>query len=319
MRGMKHPAPASACARAWLIIRMTRPAFLLLTVVACVLGTATAAACGCGLDPGLALTAGVLAVLAHAAGNVINDLHDARNGADAANLQPMTPFAGGSRLIQQGLVSERQTAEVAWGLMLLVALGGLWLAVKTGGGLMPLGLAGLGLAWAYSAPPLKLMSRGLGELAVGLVWFLVVIGADYVQRRQFFLIPASAAASFALLTMAVLLINSLPDAFSDAQVGKHTTAVRLGADGSCVLYVLFVLLADVISRVTGQNYWYGELGAQFLPPFSEGHLLGTDTNGRDVLVRLAYGGRVSLLVAVRRRLTASMITSHGGGPASAGT
>ncbi|MFP5325209.1 MAG: hypothetical protein ACLGH2_11190, partial [Gammaproteobacteria bacterium] len=93
---------------------------LLLTVVACVLGTATAAACGCGLDPGLALTAGVLAVLAHAAGNVINDLHDARNGADAANLQPMTPFAGGSRLIQQGLVSERQTAEVAWGLMLLV-------------------------------------------------------------------------------------------------------------------------------------------------------------------------------------------------------
>ena len=243
MWGMKHPAPASACARAWLIIRMTRPAFLLLTVVACVLGTATAAACGCGLDPGLALTAGVLAVLAHAAGNVINDLHDARNGADAANLQPMTPFAGGSRLIQQGLVSERQTAEVAWGLMLLVALGGLWLAVKTGGGLIPLGLAGLGLAWAYSAPPLKLMSRGLGELAVGLVWFLVVIGADYVQRRQFFLIPASAAASFALLTMAVLLINSLPDAFSDAQVGKHTTAVRLGADGSCVLYVLFVLLA----------------------------------------------------------------------------
>lgn len=243
MWGMKHPAPASACARAWLIIRMTRPAFLLLTVVACVLGTATAAACGCGLDPGLALTAGVLAVLAHAAGNVINDLHDARNGADAANLQPMTPFAGGSRLIQQGLVSERQTAEVAWGLMLLVALGGLWLAVKTGGGLIPLGLAGLGLAWAYSAPPLKLMSRGLGELAVGLVWFLVVIGADYVQRRQFFLIPASAAASFALLTMAVLLINSLPDAFSDAQVGKHTTAVRLGADGSYVLYVLLVLLA----------------------------------------------------------------------------
>lgn len=243
MWGMKHPAPASACARAWLIIRMTRPAFLLLTVVACVLGTATAAAGGGGLDPGLALTAGVLAVQAHAAGNVINDLHDARNGADAANLQPMTPFAGGSRLIQQGLVSERQTAEVAWGLMLLVALGGLWLAVKTGGGLIPLGLAGLGLAWAYSAPPLKLMSRGLGELAVGLVWFLVVIGADYVQRRQFFLIPASAAASFALLTVAVLLINSLPDAFSDAQVGKHTTAVRLGADGSCVLYVLLILLA----------------------------------------------------------------------------
>ena len=37
------PSPA-------LLWRMTRPAFLLLTVVACLLGTATAAACGCGLD-----------------------------------------------------------------------------------------------------------------------------------------------------------------------------------------------------------------------------------------------------------------------------
>ena len=44
--------------------------------------------------------------------------------------------------------------------------------------------AGLLLAWAYSAPPLRLMSRGLGELTVALVWFLVVIGADLVQRQQ---------------------------------------------------------------------------------------------------------------------------------------
>ncbi len=64
------------------------------------------------------------------------------------------------------------------------------------------------------------------------------------------------------------------------------------------LIVLFVISADLISRATGYTYWRGELGQNFLPPFSEGHLLGTDTNGRDVLVRLAYGGRVSLLVAV---------------------
>lgn len=64
------------------------------------------------------------------------------------------------------------------------------------------------------------------------------------------------------------------------------------------LIVLFVLSADLISRATGFSYWQGQLGEQFLPPFTEGHLLGTDTNGRDVLVRLAYGGRVSLLVGV---------------------
>jgi len=74
--------------------------------------------------------------------------------------------------------------------------------------------------------------------------------------------------------------------------------------------VLFVLAADLISVTTGFNYWRGELGDQFLPPLTEGHLLGTDTNGRDVLVRLAYGGRVSLLVAVLAGFTTLFI---GGG------
>lgn len=35
----------------------------------------------------------------------------------------------------------------------------------------------------------------------------------------------------------------------------------------------------------------------FLPPGSEGHLLGTDDLGRDVFSRLVYGGRVSLSIA----------------------
>jgi UbiA prenyltransferase family len=177
--------------------RMTRPAFLLLTVVGCALGTATASACGCGLDPWLALGATVLAVMAHAAGNVLNDLHDARSGADAGNHGGIFPFTGGSRLIQKGETSERETADLARALLLLLVPGGLLLAVKAGGGVIALGLAGLALAWAYSAPPLRLMSRGLGELTVALAWFLVVVGADVVQRGQFFVIPASVALNFA--------------------------------------------------------------------------------------------------------------------------
>jgi len=224
-------------------VRMTRPAFLLLTVVGCALGTATAAACGCGFDPWLALAATGLAVLAHAAGNVLNDLHDARNGADAVNTEGIFPFTGGSRLIQNGRVSERDTADLAKGLLLFLVPAGLLLAVKTGGGVLLLGVAGLLLAWAYSAPPLKLMSRGLGELAVALVWFLVVIGADYVQRRQFFVIPASAALGFALMVASLLLINGFPDARADAQVGKRTLVVRLGPTWSAGLYAWLVVSA----------------------------------------------------------------------------
>jgi len=226
-------------------LRMTRPAFLLLTVVACLLGTTTAAACGCGLDVPLALGATALAVLAHAAGNVLNDLHDARNGADAANRQGIFPFTGGSRLIQNGVVSERQTAELATALLVFLLPAGLLLAVKAGGGVLLLGMAGLALAWAYSAPPLKLMSRGLGEPTVAMVWFLVVVGADYVQRRHFFPIPAWVALSFALLVAALLLINGFPDADADAQVGKRTLVVRLGPRRASALYAVLVLTAHL--------------------------------------------------------------------------
>ena len=240
-----------------LLLRMTRPAFLLLTVVACVLGTATAAACGCGLDLPLALGATALAVLAHALGNVLNDLHDARNGADAANQQGIFPFTGGSRLIQNGLVSERQTADLVKALLLFLLPAGLLLAVKAGSGVVVLGAAGLLLAWAYSAPPLRLMSRGLGEPTVALVWFLVVVGADYVQRRQFFVIPASAAAGFALMVAALLLINGFPDADADARVGKHTLVVRLGATRATRLYATLVL---------GAHAWLGLSVWLLIPP-----------------------------------------------------
>lgn len=233
---MATPTPA-------LLWRMTRPAFLLLTVVACLLGTATAAAGGHGLNGWLATAATLLAVLAHAAGNVLNDLHDARNGADAANTQGIFPFTGGSRLIQTGAVTEGQTAALAWALLGVLVPAGLLLAAQTAAGVLLLGVAGLLLAWAYSAPPLRLMARGLGELAVAGAWFLVVLGSDYVQRRQFFATPASAALSLALLVAALLLINGCPDAAADAQVGKRTLAVRLGPVGAAWAYLGLVLAA----------------------------------------------------------------------------
>jgi 1,4-dihydroxy-2-naphthoate octaprenyltransferase len=225
---------------------MTRPAFLLLTLVACALGTATAAACGCGLDLPLAAAATALAVLIHAAGNVLNDLHDARNGADAANTAGISPFTGGSRLIQTGQTSEQQTAELARAFLVFLVPAGLWLAASVGSGqVLLLGMAGMGLAWAYSAPPLRLMSRGLGELAVALVWFLVVIGADLVQRRQFFPITASVALNFALLVAALLLINGFPDAKADAAVGKRTLVVQLGNTRASILYLILVVSAHL--------------------------------------------------------------------------
>ena len=226
-----------------LLLRMTRPHFLLLTVAACLLGMAFAWSCGCGFNGFKAAATLLLAVTAHAGGNVLNDYHDAKNGADVANQHGLFPFSGGSRLIQQGLVSTRSTGQWAAVLLLLLIPAGLLLALYSGGGLLLIGMAGLLLAWAYSAPPLALMSRGLGELAVATAWWLVVLGADYVQRGQWLLVPAVSAISFGLLVMNLLVINGFADAQADASVGKRTLVVRLGARAGAGLYLGIVVLA----------------------------------------------------------------------------
>ena len=226
-----------------LCLRMVRPGFLLITAVACVLGLASAAHSGVALSADKAWATLLLALLAHAGANVLNDHEDARNGADAANTQGLFPFTGGSRLIQTGVVQLQDTRRLALWLLALLVPGGLWLAYHSGAGLLVLGLAGVFLGWAYSAPPLALMCRGLGELAVALAWALMVLGADYVQRGHFAVLPVWASLGYGLLIANILVGNAFPDAAADALVGKRTLAVRWGWRTTARLYGALALLA----------------------------------------------------------------------------
>ena len=144
----------------------TRPAFLSVTFVGCLLGLATAAHAGIALGPALATATLFFALVAHAGANVINDYYDAISGCDSANTERQFPFTGGSRFIQNEVLTLRQTARFGYGLLALVIAAGLWLSWHTGPGLLAIGAGGLLAGWAYSAPPLRLMSRGLGELAI---------------------------------------------------------------------------------------------------------------------------------------------------------
>lgn len=225
------------------VLRMARPGFLAITAVGCLIGIASAHAAGAGLSAGPALLTLLLALMLHAAANMLNDHADALNGADAANTQGLFPFTGGSRLVQGGVVQARDMRGVALVLLALVVPGGLWLVWHSGPALALVGLAGMLLGWAYSMPPLALMSRGLGELAVGLAWGLVVVGADYVQRGQLALAPVAAGASYALLIANILIANGFPDAVPDAQVGKRTLVVRLRPERAAGLYLVLALLA----------------------------------------------------------------------------
>lgn len=236
-----EPTPARFTHPLGRAIAATRPAFLLVTLVACALGLAIAHGSGVGVTPLTAVLSVLLALVAHAAGNVINDYHD-RN-ADRLNTGRLYPFTGGSRFIQNGVLSARQTALLGYGLLAAVIPGGLWLAWIAGPGLLAIGAGGLLVAWAYSAPPLYLAGRGLGELCIVAAWLLVVVGTDYVQRGAFSALPFAAGLSYALLVANLLYINQFPDHAGDAAAGKRTLVVRLGPQTAKWGYLLIALLA----------------------------------------------------------------------------
>jgi 1,4-dihydroxy-2-naphthoate polyprenyltransferase len=226
-----------------ILVRATRPGFLVVTAVACGVGIAAALACGCGARSADAVATVVLALLAHAAANVYNDWADDRNGSDAINTERIAPFSGGSRMIQDGLLDAARTRQFAAVLAMLAIGGGIVLAARAGPGLLAIGIGGAAIGWAYSSPRVALMSRGAGELAVAAAWWLVVVGADYVQRQRLHDIAALAGVSYALLIAAILLVNEFPDRRADAAVGKRTVVVRLGTSAAVVLYALIAALA----------------------------------------------------------------------------
>lgn len=221
----------------------TRPAFLSVTLFACLIGLATAYAGGVRLDATSASVTVLFALVAHAGINVLNDYYDALSGTDDMNTERIFPFTGGSRFIQNGVLTRRETAVYGASLLFAVMAAGLWLTAVSAAGLIWIGAAGLFIGWTYSAPPLKLNSRGWGEGCVWAGFALIAIGSDFVQRGHLSITPLIAVTSYALLVTNILYINQFPDRKADAAAGKNHWVVRLGPERARWGYVLMATLA----------------------------------------------------------------------------
>lgn len=225
----------------------TRPAFLLASIMPVCVGTAAASYQGYEFKAILFALSVLAVMLIHAGVNVINDYYDEQNGTDRLNTERIYPFTGGSRFIQNQVLSARQIFNFAWLLLGAAILLGLGLVWHTGVGLLWIGLAGFLVGWGYSAPLLQLNSRGLGEPAVAVgLGVLTPLGAWYVQTSAFDAYPCVISLPLGLLAMNILLINQFPDAKADAASGKHHWVVRFGAEQAAWLYALHVLLASLI-------------------------------------------------------------------------
>lgn len=237
-----------------LFVNATRLPFLTATFVPILVGTAVAAHDG-AVAFGLFLLTLLGASLFHLGTNVINDYFDHRSGADEANLTP-TPFAGGSRLIQRGLIDPIRLRTWAVAMYLGGIAVGLLLVALRGWELAWFGVAGFLLGYLYTAPPVRLAHRGLGELAVGLGFGpVMVLGAYWVQQQRWSGEAQLASLPVGLMIAAVLYINEIPDRMWDVKAGKRTLITRLDPQAAVTGYAILMAaayLAIVISVALGR-------------------------------------------------------------------
>ncbi len=211
-------------------IRATRPQFLTASVLPVLIGTAWGWRMAGGLDAAAFLLALLATSLMHAASNVYNDVSDEVFGTDRANAARIAPYTGGSRVIQDGVLSLEQMRRLSVTLAALATGAGTILALRAGPGVIAFGIAGGTLGAAYSLPGVRLSGRGLGEMTIAAAFGLLpVTGAAWLQTGSLDAGATLLSLPVSAWVAAIIIANEIPDADADGRTGKRTLAVRLGA------------------------------------------------------------------------------------------
>ena len=227
-----------ATARDW--VAAARPRTLTAAVAPVAIGTVAAHAAG-GVAWGPALAALVGAGLIQVGTNFANDVFDAEKGADTAERK------GPVRAVATGLISAaamRAAMIVTFGLAVAV---GVYLVAVGGWPIVAIGVASVAAGVAYTGGPWPLGYHGLGDVFVMLFFGQVAVcGTAYVQVGD---VPALAwwlSLPVGAVATAILVVNNLRDAATDARVGKRTLAVRFGRRFALVEYAALLALAHAV-------------------------------------------------------------------------
>lgn len=248
LRTTNPPAGRLDVVSKWLVL--TRAAVLPMTLTAGLVGGLLAVR-QAGFSWGWYLLALLGILLAHVANNLMNDLFDAEVGADTDSY-PRALYA--PHPILSGLVTRRGLAGASLlvnvvDLAILIAL-----TAARGWPILVFGLAGFFLSAAYTAPPLRLKKRALGEPDVLVVWGPLMVGGTYyaaLDRVDWHVFLASIP--YGLLCTAVLMGKHIDKIPWDAPAGTTTLPVLLGERAgrrvTQALMVAFYLLVVACAAV----------------------------------------------------------------------
>ncbi len=174
------------------------------------------------------------------------------------------PFTGGSRVLVDGRLSFREIrAGRAMALMAALGAAGVLVSASATPAAVLTVLIGvmLVLCLGYTAPPLKLVYRGLGEMNVALTHSLGVMLCGYVFQGGAWWdgFPWLASLPLFLAVLPAIILAGIPDLEADRQAAKGTLAVRLGPRQAAGLAMVCVVLAALAAVLWGD--WQGLHGS----------------------------------------------------------
>jgi len=225
----------SVAAKVWL--EAARPKTLPAAIIPVMVGTAFAVA-EHRAQPLVAAICLGFSLLVQIGTNFANDYFDFVQGADTAER------VGPRRAVAAGLISPAVMLRATIGTLALAFVVGLLLIREGGWILLPIGLASVVCAVAYTGGPYPLGYNGLGDLFVFIFFGLVAVGATFfVQAHTLTPAVILAAAAMGLLAANILVANNYRDAETDAKAGKRTLVVRFGRRFALWQYGLSALFA----------------------------------------------------------------------------
>lgn len=194
---------------------------------------------------GWVLTATIAVILLQHAINVLNDVADWKLGADVEKWDSWVRVHDGTRAAAwHGGLSF--IAGSLLGLVVLVAMHKLWIL----GVAAPLVILG----YLYNAGPRPLSYTQLGEWVTGLCYGGVFACLWLLTGKPFGLAAFTGALAFACFAVALLLSHQPPQIATDRAAGKHSFAVRYGAEMT-IQVARGLFLVALVSLAA--NLWLG--------------------------------------------------------------
>ncbi len=174
-------------------------------------------------------------IFIHTGGNLLNDYYDFKSGLDREGSH------GSSGVLVEGLMKPSQVLRL--GLIAFAgAVGiGVYLFFVCGWPILAFGVFGVASAAVYTAAPVSLKYRALGDVQVPLTFGVAMVtGAYFVQSGRLEWLPVAASVPLALLIDAILHVNNLRDIEHDRAGGIKTLAMLLGARRSQTFYLFLI-------------------------------------------------------------------------------